>query len=72
MENYITSTNLSKEWNQDDPGNCSRIYILATFVKIYGGILASKLWNWLLYQGLTPFQVGFVKSRRMMDHYFKI
>lgn len=27
MENYITSTNLSKEWNQDDPGNCGRIYI---------------------------------------------
>jgi hypothetical protein len=45
MENYITSTNLSKEWKQDDPGNCGRMYISPTFVKIYGGILASKLWN---------------------------
>lgn len=58
MENYITSTNLSKEWNQDDPRNCGRIYILPIFVKIYGGILASKLWNWLLCQGSNSFSSG--------------
>jgi hypothetical protein len=55
MENYITLTNLSKEWNQDDPGNCGRIYILPILVKIYGRILASKLRKWLLYQGANSF-----------------
>jgi hypothetical protein len=58
MENYITTTNLSKEWNSDDPGNYGRIPILPILVKIYGGILAGKFRNWLLYQRANSFSNG--------------
>jgi hypothetical protein len=58
---------------QGEPGNYRRISILSVLVKIYSGILAGRLSDWLINnKTLSRFQAGFVKDKSPADNIFVI
>jgi hypothetical protein len=55
------------------PGNYRRISLLSACSKIFSGILARKLRDWLInHKRLSKFQAGFTKDNRTMDNIFVI
>jgi hypothetical protein len=56
-----------------EPGNYSGITLLSVLCKIYSGILAGRLRDWLVNNKiLSRFQSGFVKDKRTTDNIFVI
>jgi hypothetical protein len=56
-----------------EPGNYRGISLLLVLCKIYSGILAGRLRDWLLNNKiLSRFQAGFMKDKRATDNIFVI
>jgi hypothetical protein len=56
-----------------EPGNYRGISLLSVLCKIYSGILAGRLRDWLIHNKiLSKFQAGFVKDKRSTDNIFVI
>jgi hypothetical protein len=56
-----------------EPGNYREISLLSVLCKIYSGILAGRLRDWLVNNKiLSRYQAGFVKDKRATDNIFVI
>jgi hypothetical protein len=75
---YLTLQNLVVTiciicFNRGEPGNYRGISLLSVLCRIYFGILAGRLRDWLIKNKiLSKFQAGFVKGKRSTDNIFVI
>jgi hypothetical protein len=54
--------------NQEKPGNYRGISLLSIFGKVFSGILAGRLRDWLIYhKALSVFQAGFNEVKRTTE-----
>jgi hypothetical protein len=54
-----------------DPANYRRISLLSTLMKVYMGVLARRLNDWIERRGtISECQMGFRKGQRMVDNIF--
>jgi hypothetical protein len=57
----------------DEPGNYRGISLLSVLGKMFTGILAGRLRDWLVnHEVPSTFQAGFVRGKRMFDNVFII
>jgi hypothetical protein len=62
-----------RKGNREKPGNYSGISLLSICGKLFSGILAGRIRDWLIsHKTLSRFQAGFIKGKRTTDNVFVI